>query len=61
MDSSDSELWAGAGSCEHSKEYSASVKGVQFINQLNNFQLLKKNSAPFRLIGQSVRQLVYLY
>ena len=37
MDSSDSGLWTGAGSCEHSKEYSASVKGVEFIKQLNNF------------------------
>ena len=49
-----------AGSCEYSKEYSASVKDVEFINQLNNFQLLMKNSVPFRLVGQLVRQLVTL-
>jgi len=38
----------------------ASVKGVKFINQLNNFKLLTKHFATFRLIGQYVRQLVSL-
>jgi len=54
-------MWAVAGSCEYSKEYSASVKNVEFINQLNNFKLLMKNSAPFRLVGQLGRQSLHLY
>jgi hypothetical protein len=38
-----------AGSCEHGSEISNTIKGVEFIDQLSNCQLLKKESAALNL------------
>jgi len=38
-----------AGSCEHGKEPSGSIKGGKFIAQLSDYQLFKKGSAPRRV------------
>jgi hypothetical protein len=35
-----------SGSCEHGNEPLGSVKDGKFLDQLNNYQLLKKYSAP---------------
>jgi hypothetical protein len=35
-----------AGSCEHDNKLSGSIIGETFLNQLNDYQLLK-NSAPW--------------
>jgi len=35
-----------AGCCEHSNEHSVSIKGGECINQLCDYQLVKKDSAP---------------
>jgi len=35
-----------AGSCEHGNEPSGSVKDVEFLDQLSDCQLLKKDYAP---------------
>jgi hypothetical protein len=37
-----------AGSCEHGSELLGSISGREFLNQLRNFQLLEKDSAPWR-------------
>jgi hypothetical protein len=36
-----------AGSCEHGDEPSDSIKGGEFLGQLSDYQLLKKDSAPW--------------
>jgi hypothetical protein len=36
-----------AGSCEHINETSASIIGRDFLDQLKDYQLLKKDSAPW--------------
>jgi hypothetical protein len=36
-----------AGCCEHSNEPMDSIKGGEFVDQLSDYQLLKKDSAPF--------------
>jgi hypothetical protein len=36
-----------AGSCEHGNEPSGSIKGGEFLDQLSDCQLLKKDSAPW--------------
>jgi hypothetical protein len=35
-----------AGSCEHGNEPSGSIKCGDFVYQLSDYQLLKKDSAP---------------
>jgi hypothetical protein len=35
-----------AGSCERGNEHYGSIKGGKFLDQLSDFQLLKKDSAP---------------
>jgi hypothetical protein len=35
------------GSYEHGNEPSGSVKGDEFLDQMNDYQLLKKDSAPW--------------
>jgi hypothetical protein len=37
-----------AGFCEHGNEPSGSIKGVEFLDYLSDYQLLKKGSAPCR-------------
>jgi hypothetical protein len=34
-----------AGSCEHSSEPSGSIRGSEFLEQLNDNQLIKKDAA----------------
>jgi hypothetical protein len=34
-----------AGSCEHGNEASGSVKSEEFLDQVNDYQLLKRDSA----------------
>jgi hypothetical protein len=34
-----------AGCCEHGNEISDSIKGGEFLDQLSDYQLLKKDSA----------------
>jgi hypothetical protein len=36
-----------AGSCEHGNEPWDSIKGEEFFDQLNYYQLLKKQFAPW--------------
>jgi hypothetical protein len=36
-----------AGFCEHGNETLASIKGVKFLDQINDHQLLKTVSAPW--------------
>jgi hypothetical protein len=36
-----------AGSCEHSDKPSGSIKDGQFLEMLNNYQLLEENSSPW--------------
>jgi hypothetical protein len=38
---------AMANAYEHGNEPSSSIKGVKFLDQLNNYQLLKKDSAAW--------------
>jgi hypothetical protein len=41
-----------AGSCEHCNKLSGSETGEKFLDQLGDYQLLKKDSAPWRwLVG----------
>jgi hypothetical protein len=35
-----------ANSCEHGNEYLGSIKGGEFLDQVRDNQLLKKDSAP---------------
>jgi hypothetical protein len=43
------------GSCEHGTEGLVSIKGGKFLNQLNDYQLLKKDSASWSyLVGGSI-------
>jgi hypothetical protein len=46
MDSSGQEQGSLAGSCEHGKEPSGSREGGEFLDQLSDYQSLKKDSAP---------------
>jgi hypothetical protein len=36
-----------AGSCEHDNEPSGSIKGGEFLDQLNDYQDLKDESVPW--------------
>jgi hypothetical protein len=47
-----------AGSCEHCKEPSRSIKSGYFINHMGENWLLKEDCAPRLLVSQSVSQLV---
>jgi hypothetical protein len=38
-----------AGYCEHGSELSESIKGEEFLDQLSDYQLLKKQFARFKL------------
>jgi hypothetical protein len=38
-----------AGSCEHRNEPSHSINGGEFLDWLNDYQLLKKDYAPLTL------------
>jgi hypothetical protein len=40
-----------AGSCEYDNEHPHSFKGREFIDQLGEYQLLKKGSAPRSQLG----------
>jgi hypothetical protein len=35
-----------AGSCEYGNELSGSIRGGEFLDQLCDYQLLKKDTAP---------------
>jgi hypothetical protein len=35
------------GSCGHGNETSGSTKGGEFLDYLSNYQLIKKDSAPW--------------
>jgi hypothetical protein len=56
LDSSDSGCEPVAGSSEQGNEPSDSLKGGKFLEQLRDYQLLKKNFAWW---SYSVRYLVY--
>jgi hypothetical protein len=47
LDSSGSGQEAVSGSCEHGNEPSGSTKGGEFLGYLSDYQLLKKDSAPW--------------
>jgi len=36
-----------AGSCEHGKDLSGSIKGREFLDKLSDIYLLSKDSAPW--------------
>jgi hypothetical protein len=36
-----------AGSFEHGNESSSSVKGGEFLDRVRNYQIARKNSAPW--------------
>jgi hypothetical protein len=36
-----------AGSCEHGNKTSGSIKGGKLLDHLDDYQLLKKDSAPW--------------
>jgi len=36
-----------AGSCQHGNEPSGFIKGEEFLNELNDYQHLKKDSIPW--------------
>jgi hypothetical protein len=38
-----------AGSCEHDSEPSGSIRGWEFLVQLSDCHLLKKDSTPFKV------------
>jgi hypothetical protein len=40
------------GSCEHRNEPSHSIAGERFLEQLSEYQLLKKDSAPWNELQQ---------
>jgi hypothetical protein len=42
------------GSCEQGNELFVSLKGTDFLDQLNNYQLLKKDSATILSLGRPV-------
>jgi hypothetical protein len=46
LDSSVSEYEPLAGSCDHGDEPLDFIKGLEFLHQLSDYQLLKKYSAP---------------
>jgi hypothetical protein len=46
LNSSDSGRGQATSSCEHGKEPSDSIKAEEFLHQLNDSKLLKKESAP---------------
>jgi hypothetical protein len=35
------------GSCEHDNELSGSIKGGEFLDQLSDYKVFKKDYAPF--------------
>jgi len=39
-----------AGLCEHGNEFSASIKGGEFLDQLSDCMLLRKDSAAWRYL-----------
>jgi hypothetical protein len=51
-----------AGSCEHGNEPSGSTKGERYLYQLSEYQLLKKQCAPWSLLinGSVVKALAAL-
>jgi hypothetical protein len=49
LNSTGSGLCRVAMSCEHGNEPSCSIKGGEFIDQLNEYQVFKKDSAPWRV------------
>lgn len=49
------------GYCEHSKELSGSIQGREFLDELNDYYILKKASAPWsQLIYQGFSYYVKL-
>jgi hypothetical protein len=50
LDSSGSGQRPVAGSCEHRIETSGSIKGGEFLDYLSDYQLLKEDSAPWKLL-----------
>jgi hypothetical protein len=46
LDSSALEQSPVAGSCGHDNKSFGSIKGMKFLHQLCDYQLVKKNSAP---------------
>jgi hypothetical protein len=48
-----------AGFCEHGNEPSGSIKGGEFLDQLNEYWLLKKDSAPWCYSSSTFSELIY--
>jgi hypothetical protein len=46
QDACGSESGQASGSCEHSNEMSDSIKGGESLEQLSDYELLKKDPAP---------------
>jgi hypothetical protein len=47
LDSSDS-IETSGGTSEHDNETSGSIKGGEFLGQMSDYWLLKKDSTPWR-------------
>jgi len=47
MESAGSILCPAVGPCEHGKKFSSSIKGIEFLAQLGNYNFLKENSVPW--------------
>jgi len=52
LDSPNSGRFLVAGSCKHTNERSVPVKGIEFLDYLNDYQLLKTNSVPRNLSSE---------
>lgn len=50
-----------AGCCEHGSEAFGSIKGKEFCNKLNNYQLLYKDSAPWCQLTMYCENKQYFY
>jgi hypothetical protein len=47
-----------ASSCEHDHESSGSIKGGEFLDQLSDYQLFKKDSVPWSWLSRKAAVMV---
>jgi hypothetical protein len=59
VDSSGSRLGPGGGSCEYGNETSVSIEAGEFLENLNDYLLLKKDSVPWSWLSHENRTKAY--
>jgi hypothetical protein len=59
LDASGSGQGPVAGCCKHDNESSASIRGGKFLDQLSDYQLLKKDSAPLHLKNKHLQPMFF--